>query len=194
MLRTFTVARTAGTAASPAISGHTVVWAQAHGPVQPESVYPSLYGADLATGRVFRLPIPGPVVSSALNPPSPAIDGDLVVWMGCQVCDGPGLALFPARTTVYVADLRTSRVAPVAAGAGSQVSPVVSGLVIVWLAEAGAAAPPWAGPRHRAELRPLLPEPVATRRVAQRADRGLGGGERNEPRRLGDRGRGHPGQ
>jgi hypothetical protein len=131
----FTVVQTKDFVESPAISGRTVVWAETRGRLQLPSVYQSLYGASLTSRHVFRIHAPTQIVSPPYGAPSPGIDGDIVVWMGCQVCSGHGLAIFPRATTVYAADLRTWRVVPLSRRAGSQVFPVVSGQVVVWSTE-----------------------------------------------------------
>lgn len=142
VLHEFTLAQTANLVLSPAISGHMIVWVQrpthTRIPDLYPSVYPRLYDADLTTKRIFRLATPSPVVSPPFGPPSPTIDGNLVVWMGCRVCSGPGLAVYPPQTTVYMENFHTRQAKPVSARSGAKAFPIVSGQVIIWRTDTAA--------------------------------------------------------
>jgi hypothetical protein len=117
---TFTVATLDQAISGCAISGERVVWLQATGTAAIE-----VHVKDLATGEEKTLS------SNALG--SPAIDGDLVVWVspgaagGAQDADGAGNA-----TDIAGCDLTTGEGLSICTAAGDQFRPRVSGGTVVW--------------------------------------------------------------
>jgi beta propeller repeat protein len=106
----FPICTAAGAQESPAISGHTVVWAD-HRNGQSD-----IYGYDLVSGREF------PICTAAGGQGSPAIFGHTVVWEDRR----------SGHPDIYGYDLVSGREFPVCTAAGGQTSPSISGHTVVW--------------------------------------------------------------
>jgi len=127
-VRRFILPWTGRSQRAPSISGHLVVWAYAHAP------YQDLAATDLSTGRTTPVVTDGMAITAPFGPPSPAVDGQLVVWMDCRVCSTKTYTeqLFPDGTRIYARDLATGRTFPAARSPDTQTFAAVSNGWIVW--------------------------------------------------------------
>lgn len=131
----FCVGSPLGNAASPAVSGHSMVWVLLHG------TRADIYASTLPAMMTTRVTTTGTVVPDAGGP---SLSNGRVVWVDCRSCVRvAGLPGF-RNTKIYVKKVRGGIAYPVAPNGRDQYSPAVSGDLVVWIDHRSGGTGIWA--------------------------------------------------